>query len=266
MTLKPGKPQVKGKPKRKTLGKKALHPGDSLPLLSDNSGRTPVDVFPDYKETGATLVETYFAAEYLLNGFNATEAYRKTNTSLETNTCACMGSELLRRPVVQQLLHNYTSQWLQGKCFELEHHLMETLQALAFYDISTFLNPDGTLNFKDWNEIPVPLRRCVEGIEVKFFGAQAQQSQINIQLAKRSEALKAIASYVSIMRNGPLASASSNNSKVSAEAELVLSAVLNSGRKVDRRTPQQLRAEKAEKELSRQDTKSRNSISFSGLG
>ena len=171
--------------------------------------------------------------------------------------------------MVQQLLYDYTSTWLRGKAFELEHNLMETLQALAFYDVSNFINPDGTPKFSKWEEIPVPLRRCIEGIEVRFFGAQANRQTINFTFAKRNEALKTIANYVAIMRNGPLASSGAPSGAVSPEAELVLSAVLNSGRKVDRRSPAQLRAEQAKKEEQRFDEEQKNvenAVVFSGLG
>ena len=194
---------------------------------------------------------------------------KNIDPTLTESSASSLGSGLLRSPVVQQLLYDYTSTWLRGKAFELEHNLMETLQALAFYDVSNFINPDGTPKFSKWEEIPVPLRRCIEGIEVRFFGAQANRQTINFTFAKRNEALKTIANYVAIMRNGPLASSGAPSGAVSPEAELVLSAVLNSGRKVDRRSPAQLRAEQAKKEEQRFDEEQKNvenAVVFSGLG
>lgn len=264
MTLKPNKPQKKYKARRKKLGEKPLHLGDTLPPLSDNSGRTPEDMFPDWKKMGASIAEVCFAAEYLLNGFNQSEAARHVAPHASESSMGCIGSEYIRRPVVQQLLNEYTSAWLRGKAFELEHNLMETLEALAFYDVSKFINPDGSLAFTSWEEIPAPLRRCVENIEVKFFGAQAQRQSVSIQLAKRSEALKAIASYVAIMRNGPLAQGATSGAQVSAEAELVLNAVFNSGRKLDRRRPSQVAEEKAVQQAAEENEE--NVVSFSGIG
>lgn len=268
MTLKPSKPQKKYRARTKKLGKQPLHIGDTLPPLSDGTLRTAADVFPDWKKLGASMDEVYFAAEYLLNGFNASEAARYVHPEASPNSWGSFGSQYLRRPIVQQLLNDYTSAWLRGKAFELEHNLMETLEALAFYDVSRFLNPDGTLAFKNWNELPEPLRRCVEGVEVKFFGANAQRQTVSLQLAKRADALKAIANYVAIMRNGPLAQGASNGASVSAEAELVLNAVFNSGRKLDRRTPAQIRADKAREEVQAADVAAmpENAVSFSGLG
>lgn len=268
MTLNPNKPQKKYRARTKKLGKQPLHIGDTLPQLSDGTRRTAQDVFPDWKKAGASLDEVYFAAEYLLNGFNATQAARYVHPEASPSSWPCFGSDYIRRPVVQQLLSEYTSAWLRGKAFELEHNLMETLEALAFYDVSKFLKPDGSLAFKKWDELPEPLRRCVEGVEVKFFGAQAQRQTVSLQLAKRADALKAIANYVAIMRNGPLAQGASNGASVSAEAELVLNAVFNSGRKLDRRTPAQIRADRAREEAKAADVpqEPENAVSFSGLG
>ena len=269
MTLKQGVPQKKYKQRRKKLGEQPIHVGDTLPLLTDGTRRTAEDLFPDWKKTGATIKEAAFAAEYLITKFNARQAMKNIDPTLTESSASSLGSGLLRSPVVQQLLYDYTSTWLRGKAFEMEHNLMETLQALAFYDVSNFLNPDGTPKFSKWEEIPVPLRRCIEGIEVRFFGAQANRQTINFTFAKRNEALKTIANYVAIMRNGPLASSGAPSGAVSPEAELVLSAVLNSGRKVDRRSPAQLRAEQARKEEQRFDEEQKNvenAVVFSGLG
>ena len=268
MTLKPGTQQKKYRQRTKKLGKQPLHLGDTIPALSDGTRRTPEDMFPDWKKAGATMQEAYFAAEYLLNGFNPTQAAKFVHPDASPSSWASYGSDYIRRPVVQQLLSDYTSAWLRGKAFELEHNLMETLEALAFYDVSKFLNPDGSLAFSKWEDLPAPLRRCVEGVEVKFFGAQAQRQTVSLQLAKRADALKAIANYVSIMRNGPLAQGASNGASVSAEAELVLNAVFNSGRKVDRRTPAQIRADNAaaEANTAQEEKRAENAVVFKGLG
>lgn len=61
----------------------------------------------------------------------------------------------------------------------------------------------------------------------------------------------------------------SSSGAVSPDAELVLSAVLNSGRKVDRRSPAQLRADKAkqeEQQFDKEEKQSLNEVVFSGLG
>ena len=243
--------------------------GDTLPQLSDNSGRTAEALFPDWKKMGATIHEATFAAEYLLCNFNSSVAYSRATGALNAKFPGVMGSDMLRRPIVQQLIHDYTTAWLRGKAFELEHKVMETLEALAFYDVSQFLNPDGTPAFSSWDKIPAPLRRCIEGIEIKFYGRDANREVVNISLAKRSEALKSIAAYIAILKNGPMAANEAN--QVNADAELLLSAVFTSGRKVDRRSPAQLRADQAKaveaaKEKLAEKHSENNLIEFSGLG
>ena len=276
MTLKPGKEQKKWKQKPRDAAKprkRKNDPEEPVITLSDASGRTPDDLFPDWRKMGANLRQVHFAAEYLTNGFNATKAFKACSANvfksenLPDSFAACHGSDMLRVPVVQQLISGYTSAWLRGKAFELEHNLLTTLKALAFYDVSMFFNPDGTPKFRSWDEIPVELRRCIEGMEIKFYGRDANRSVLNITLAKRSEALKAISTYVSLMRTGPLAE-HNNSTKMAADTELLLSALFANGRKVDRRTPAQLRAEKV-KETEKQEERTRpgdNTLQFQGLG
>lgn len=278
MTLKQGVPQKKYKQRTKKLGQKPIHAGDTLPkeikTLSDGSGRTPTDIFPDWRKNGATYKEAFFAAEYLINGFNQTEAARAVSEpGLLDASYTSMGSSFMRSPKVQELLDDYTTAWLRGKAFELEKNVIETLQAQAFYDVSMFLNSDGTPRFSSWDEVPVPFRRCIEGMSRKFYGSNAQRETLDITFTKRDTALKALATYISIIKNGPTAANDQKNSvKVSAEAELVLSAVLNGGRKVDRRTPAQIREDNAKakaemKEVAQEAAETAvKTITFSGLG
>lgn len=268
MTLKPGTKQKKWKQKVERAPRVKKNEKDALPQLSDTSKRTPEDLFPDWRKMGATLREVHFAAEYLTNGFNATKAWKECMRTVfrdpSDQVAANRGSDMLRNPVVQQLINEYTTAWLRGKAYELEHNVLETLEAMAFSDISMFLNPDGTPKFRTWDEIPVKLRRCIEGMERKFYGRDANREVLNIVLSKRSDALKAIANYVAIMRNGPLAT--SNATQMSADTELLLSSILSSGRKVDRRTPQQKRAEEAMTEEKEIEKPKGETIAFSGLG
>ena len=270
MTLKPGTEQKKWKQKASSTKRvrKTVEVSE-MPKLTDKSDRTPEDLFPDWKKIGATLREVHFAAEYLTNGFNATKAwivctgdvFRKIHTQVANNR----GSDMLRNVHVQQLISDYTTAWLRGKAYELEHNVLETLEAMAFSDISMFLNPDGSPKFKSWDEIPPTLRRCIDGMERKFYGRDANRSVLNITLAKRSDALKAIANYVALMRNGPLAQ-NSNATQMSPDTELLLASVLNGGRKVDRRTPAQMRSDK-QKELDQvKDQDNGETVAFSGLG
>ena len=269
MTLKPGKEQKRWKQKAPATKRVKKPLPDELPKLTDESGRTPEDLFPDWKKMGATLREVHFAAEYLTNGFNAVKAWTVATgdvfKKIHYQVAANRGSDMLRNPRVQQLIGDYTTAWLRGKAYELEHNVLETLEAMAFSDISMFLNPDGTPKFKNWDEIPPTLRRCIDGMERKFYGRDANRSVLNITLAKRSDALKAIANYVALMRNGPLAE-NSNAMKMSADTELLLNSVLSSGRKVDRRTPAQRRADDQSNLEKAKDQDNGETVAFSGLG
>lgn len=95
--------------------------------------------------------------------------------------------------------------------------------------------------------------------------------------AKRMESLISAAGWnfnssqeaIEITRRTTESSSGAPSGAVSPDAELVLSAVLNSGRKVDRRSPAQLRADKAKQEehqFDKEEKQSLNEVVFSGLG
>lgn len=210
--------------------------------LSDGSGLEPLQFFPGCESYGAKPEELVFAAEYLVNHFDTAAAFRLTfpdrcaRSKNVDRHAAIKGNRYLRRPAVQALINDYMGNYLRSRMAELEYDLFVTLRTMAFYDPGKLINPDGTPAFKKWEDIPVELRRCVEGIDVKFFGKDANQEVVTLTLAKRSEALKAVAGWVATMKEG-MSSASRSATQVSPETEMLLSSVLSQGRKVNRSLP-----------------------------
>lgn len=218
-------------PKVKTLKAYALPDGCS-----------PEDFFPGWKEAGATLPEVYFAVEYLSNHFDAGKAYRAVFPAEPQKKATFCGNAFLRKPTVQKILGEYTQAWLRGRVAFLEKEVMDTTLARALYDPSLFLNPDGTPAFSDWNDIPEAYRRCIEGIDVKFWGKDADRQSVTFTLANRSEALGQLTKLLSCIKNGMGADTGSG---LTNETELMLSTMFAQGRKVDDRAPAAIRAEKS---------------------
>lgn len=216
-------------PKVQTLKKYALP-----------SGTAPEDYFPGWKEAGATLPEVYFAVEYLSNGFDASKAYREVFPDAPTKKATFFGNAYLRKPTVQKILQEYTTAWLRGRVAFLEKEIMDTTLARALYDPSMFLTPDGEPAFRDWNEIPEAYRRCIEGIDVKFWGKDADRQSVTYNLANRSDALGQLTKLLSIIKTGMDSQQASSG--LTAETELLLSTMFAQGRKVDTRPPLQQHA------------------------
>lgn len=68
--------------------------------------------------------------------------------------------------------------------------MLKQLVIQATYDPSMFFLPNGDVAFKTWNEIPVEYRCCVEGIETRAYGKNADTLITTIKLVKREEARK----------------------------------------------------------------------------
>lgn len=234
-TKSPKKPASKSKtlPKVKVLKRYALP-----------DGCKPEDFFPGWKEAGATLPEVYFAIEYLSNGFDAGKAYAEVFPQDPHRKALLGGQSYLRRPTVQKILSEYTTAWLRGRVSYLEKEILDTTLARALYDPALFLNPDGSPAFTSWDEIPPAYRRCIEGIDVKFWGKDADRQSITFNLASRSEALAQLTKLLACIKQGMEGDAT-RGPGISQDTELLLSTMFSQGRRVDMRSPAEIRRDNA---------------------
>ena len=210
------------------------------------------DMFPDWKDAGATLPEVYFAVEYLTNGFDASRAYSTVFPAGTRRKATWGGAAWLRRPTVQHLLSSYTSAWLRGRIAYLEKEIMDTTVARAFYDPSMFLKPDGSPAFDRWDDIPEVFRRCIEGIDVKFWGKDATRQSITYTLANRGDALKQLTQILSLIKEG-MAGKEKESDTMTPDTEMLLSTIFSQGRQVDRRLPSQRAAVPVQQEPVQQE-------------
>jgi hypothetical protein len=73
----------------------------------------------------------------------------------------------------------------------------------AFYDPTMFFNPDGTVRFQSWDEIPERFRHCIEGMEVKYYGKDADKRVIMLKLVNREKAQMQLAKYIQMIKDVP---------------------------------------------------------------
>lgn len=235
---KPGKSRTTAK-KAKVLPKVRVLKKYALP-----DGTRPEDFFPGWQEAGASLPEVYFAVEYLSNGFDAGKAYLEVFPKESPRRAAICGQGYLRRPTVQKILAEYTTAWLRGRVSFLEKEILDTTMARALYDPAMFLNPDGTAAFSSWDDIPECYRRCIEGIDVKFWGKDADRQSITFNLANRSEALVQLTKLLTCIKQGMEGDAA-RGPGISQDTELLLSTMFSQGRRVDMRSPAEIRRDNA---------------------
>lgn len=183
------------------------------------------NILPNYRSTGANLAQARFAAEYLTNGFDAGAAYRDAVSGKARNPSSA-GNTWLRQPAVVACVQDFTAQVLTEKRNRLEHEIINTLWAQAFYDPKDLMDIEGGPGFKSWDDIPVELRRCVEGIDTKLFGKEANRSVTTIKLVNRNTALDRLSQYIALMRG--VAIDNSATTGLPPETELLLHSVFKS--------------------------------------
>lgn len=163
-------------------------------------------VLPDYRSTGANLLQARFAACYISNGLNIAQAYRDAlgNQSLKSSTASSNGSALLRAPEVRDLLAQYTNNFIQGEKDKLEPKILKTLVARAFWDPKDYFSPEGQPLFSDWSEVPEAARMAIESITLSYFGKNADRSAVEMKMANRHQSLAMLAQYVAMLKGtGP---------------------------------------------------------------
>jgi hypothetical protein len=109
---------------------------------------------------------------------------------------------------------------------ELEHKILDVLWHQAFFDPAKLIDVDGRPSFKTWDEVPLPLRYCIDDIETKFYGQHADRAWTRLKFVDRKQALKELATYVGMMRGV----AQAVNLNLSPETEVLMKAIFSSAK------------------------------------
>ncbi len=212
----------KSDPNRTTQRKGAV----TTPLLPKEMNL----LIPNYAKIPLTIGQARFIHEYMQNGRNAVQAFKHTIAKHNAGGTALQNgaARLLKDPDVQEGIRRYTTEIIAERKDLLEFSILEVLWNQAFFDPGLLMNTDGSPAFRDWNEIPIGLRWCVEGIETKtqFTREGNRHDTTHIKLSNRKEALRELANYVGMMNNAT----ASVNMAVSAESLITLQAIFNNNK------------------------------------
>jgi hypothetical protein len=99
-------------------------------------------------------------------------------------------TKLLNKLYIQQAIELIEKDYQRKIKKYIPQSMLKQLVVQATYDPSMFFDPNGDVAFKTWNEIPVEYRCCVEGIETRAYGKNADTLITTIKLVKREEARK----------------------------------------------------------------------------
>jgi len=148
------------------------------------------------------LKERAFAWYYCYNGGNKSDAYRRAYCSVKVSSKGklivdreisqdslyCGGDRLYRKARVHEAILKIRADMESKVREDVQQSIIDQLVVQATYDPQMFVNPDGSPAFSSWDQIPPKYRCCVEGIETRKHGKEADVTTIFIKLVNRDRA------------------------------------------------------------------------------
>lgn len=143
-----------------------------------------------------------FVAIYLTNGLDGKDAYLKSiaRKGTKEESARVEAIRILQIPTVQEAVRDAFNDWLGEKKSKLEKQIIDNLCARAFYDPEIFYTPDGKVKFSSWEQIPKEYHCCVESMEVKYYGKDADKDVVVLRLADKSKAMKELSQYIELYK------------------------------------------------------------------
>jgi len=133
-----------------------------------------------------------FVAAYLSNGRNASAAYRSIHPGVTAKSAAQLGSDMLRRERVLDIMREEMGEAM--KKFDVTpERIIQELACMAFADVGELYDDAGEL--LPLTEMAEEVRRAIVGLEVKHnqFG-----STVNAKLESKRAALELLGKHLAM--------------------------------------------------------------------
>lgn len=153
-----------------------------------------------------TLRHRSFAWYFCFNNNNKTDAYRRAffgrfnrrlnqlviqeNLISNKKSVPVTARELMKRVYIQEAISRINKVIEAELKQNLPVGLLQQLIIQATYDPSMFIAVTGKPKFESWDEIPQEYRCCVEGIETRAYGKDANVTKTVLKLIDRDKARK----------------------------------------------------------------------------
>lgn len=163
-----------------------------------------------------SIKQRAFAWYYVYNNNNKADAYRRAyisrynketgqldylekelHDSLDGKTqekrstlLAVKARNIYRFSYVREMISQIQDHFEKELRSDLQTSMLDQMIIQATYDPSMFFTPTGQIAFNTWEEIPKKYRCCVESIETKAYGKDADTIIRTIKLADRDKARK----------------------------------------------------------------------------
>jgi hypothetical protein len=154
----------------------------------------------NWKELGLKPREIRFCAEYVSNGHNGTQAMLSVSFDgrYTYNSAAVEASKWLKTPKIQQAVTRWFERWLDEKKEKMEKEIIDVYYRRAFYPLDVFF--DANRKPLPLNKIPREWHCCIDGIEDRYYGKDADVKATVMKLANREKALDTLGKYMTMFK------------------------------------------------------------------
>ena len=167
-----------------------------------------------------TLFHRAFAWYYIHNNNNKADAYKRAKYGIydkNTNTIkikippkyenkkkgrnfnrdsAILSGELCTKLYIKEAIARVRRNHIDNIKIDLPQTFIQQLQIQATYDPEMFYTPDGKPAFSEWSEVPKEYRCCIEHLETKYYGKDADRKVIIMKLVDRKSARQELYKFV----------------------------------------------------------------------
>lgn len=148
-------------------------------------------LYEELRESKASIREIRFVAEYLTNGNNGVQAILNSGMNIKSyNAAGVMANVYLKKHKIKEIIQRFIDNWLGVKEQIFKKKILQTLYARSFYDPARIIDATGKLKWESLDHMPEELRICIEGIETKFYGKDADAVVRITKLADRNKSIE----------------------------------------------------------------------------
>lgn len=178
-------------------------------------------------ELKLSLKEIAFVAEYTRNGFNGTAAFMSTiaRKNASRDSASVQACELVKIKRVRDAVGLIVESYIAEKKTHIEQQILRVLYARAFYDPDMFLDRQGRFRHQNLSDIPEQWRCCIDGIETKAYGKNAERLVTTYKLADREKAAEKLAKYIGMFKE----TAPTVNINITRDTRSTLEQIFNNG-------------------------------------
>lgn len=151
-----------------------------------------------------TEQERIFIYEYFASGFQLRNAWRKVYgpSSEESGMTEAKARFSLGQPHIAKALKLIIDIFMAERKVSLVPRLLAVLESQAFYDPLDFIDARGELKVP-LEDLTYAQRLCIEGIDTKFYGKDADREVSTVKLVNRNNALDKLIKYAGLLAEIP---------------------------------------------------------------